>query len=586
MNGQRHIIKRQVIELTIRGSAEARPFQDELSRIYRQRILPLIDQCCSELGRPDRLYRVEALDLDLGTLDVENLEEDLTAKVDAALRRELARQITTQEAAANRPGGGPKTQSQLELFAFFARTGRLPWWAETSRPGLLAENLEHLLRESPEALGRLLRELAREPQPRQRMINHYTDEQLAALCGLLVPVYRQALERDLHELLDGLRSAQITSGHASAQYRQSFWNNLLIVAGIGGGQHTTLDGFYQAILKRVAAELGSTGDGLLSGLHQAIRDGRTTLNSHLSAVIVRLAGADVGNSIPVSETLARRLAQLQAAGGPLAGAWTGLRAILPQLPAWLQAELLALLNKLPADETGQSIASHILRVLEPGAGLQKAPAAENNASEIFRVIQMFRAAAGDFNIPDQAGQESPAEEETVDLSFSETEELFVGNAGLVILWPFLGHFFARLGLLDEERRFKDLRARHRAAGLLQVAATQDASFPEYLLPLNKLLCGLGVTEVFDFGPPLLDSEIRECTDLLEAVIAQAPILHNMSTDSFRGTFLLRPGLLGANNGFWLLRVERQTYDIVLDRFPWSWEWVRLPWMDAPLRVEW
>lgn len=199
---------------------------------------------------------------------------------------------------------------------------------------------------------------------------------------------------------------------------------------------------------------------------------------------------------------------------------------------------------------------------------------------------MFRAAAGDFNVPDQAGQEAPAEEETVDLSFSETEELFVGNAGLVILWPFLGHFFTRLGLLDEERRFKDLRARQRAAGLLQVAATQDASSPEYLLPLNKLLCGLGVTDVFDFGPPLLDSEAEECTGLLEAVIAQAPILHDMSVDGFRGTFLLRPGLLYARDGMWLLHVERQTYDVVLERFPWSWEWVRLPWMEAPLRVDW
>lgn len=580
MSGQRHIIKRQVIELKIRRPAEARLYQDELSRIYRQRILPLIDQCCSELGRPDWLYRIESLDLDLGTLDPNNLEEDFTQKVDTALRRELARQIAACDEAAGRSGSSLEAQSQLELFTLFARTGCLPWWVEPSQPGLLAENLDHLLRESPEALGRLLKELARQTQPRQRLVNHYTDEQLTALCGLLVPVYRQALERDLHELLDGLRSAQITSGHASAQCRQSFWNNLLIVAGIGGGQHTTLDGFYQAILKRVAAELGSTGDGLLSGLRQAIRDGRTTLNSHLSAVIVRLAGADAGKSIPVSETLARRLAQLQAAGGPLSGAWTGLRAILPQLPAWLQAELLALLNKLPAGEPGQSIASHILRVLEPGAGLQ------NNASEIFRVIQMFRAAAGDFNVPDQAGQEAPAEEETVDLSFSETEELFVGNAGLVILWPFLGHFFTRLGLLDEERRFKDLRARQRAAGLLQVAATQDASLPEYLLPLNKLLCGLGVSAVFDFGPPLLDSEAEECTGLLEAVIAQAPILHDMSVDGFRGTFLLRPGLLYARDGMWLLHVERQTYDVVLERFPWSWEWVRLPWMEAPLRVDW
>jgi hypothetical protein len=107
-----------------------------------------------------------------------------------------------------------------------------------------------------------------------------------------------------------------------------------------------------------------------------------------------------------------------------------------------------------------------------------------------------------------------------------------------------------------------------------------------VLPLNKLLCGLDPGEIFDFGPPLVDSEAEECEMLLEAVIAQAPILHDMTAAGFRGTFLLRRGMLSAPGGFPLLRAERETYDIVLERFPWSWEWVKLPWMEAPLRVEW
>ena len=39
-------------------------------------------------------------------------------------------------------------------------------------------------------------------------------------------------------------------------------------------------------------------------------------------------------------------------------------------------------------------------------------------------------------------------------------------------------------------------------------------------------------------------------------------------------------------GTWLLRVERASHDLVLDRFPWSWSWLKLPWMGDPLRVEW
>ena len=39
-------------------------------------------------------------------------------------------------------------------------------------------------------------------------------------------------------------------------------------------------------------------------------------------------------------------------------------------------------------------------------------------------------------------------------------------------------------------------------------------------------------------------------------------------------------------GSWLLSVERQPYDLVLDRFSWSWAWLKLPWMPEPLTVEW
>ena len=70
------------------------------------------------------------------------------------------------------------------------------------------------------------------------------------------------------------------------------------------------------------------------------------------------------------------------------------------------------------------------------------------------------------------------------------------------------------------------------------------------------------------------------------MIAQAPILNNMSIPGFRGSFLLRLGILSLRDGIWLLRVERETYDLVLDRFPWGFEWVKLPWMETPLQVEW
>jgi hypothetical protein len=50
--------------------------------------------------------------------------------------------------------------------------------------------------------------------------------------------------------------------------------------------------------------------------------------------------------------------------------------------------------------------------------------------------------------------------------------------------------------------------------------------------------------------------------------------------------LQRPGLLSARPGAWVLQVERRPGDEVLDGLPWSWSWIRLPWMDDLLQVVW
>jgi Contractile injection system tape measure protein len=528
MSTQRHIIKRQVIELKVKGgasAAQAQPLQDEISRIYRQRIIPILDQRFNEMSDPDKLYRIEMLELDLGRLDLQNLEADLVEKVRRALGEELSAQISAQERETGTGKEDLKIRSQLELFALFAQTGSLPWWAEASRPQLLSENLRYLLREKRVALGSLIRELARQPHPRQRMINQYTDDQLAELAALLIPTYKPFILRYYRFLIDMLPKTRLASGWQLHRLRSSFWNCFFQVASLAGSEYPSVRAFYQAVLVRLAIELGSTGNALRVEMEQAL--------THIKRT-----------SEETTRATAQEIAQL-----------------LPSKT--MEGDRSVSVDELPhVDQISQS--ARMKRTLTD----EKTIPAESPQTTAGRMSQLLRSKTTE-----------------ADFDLSEIEELYVENAGLVILWPFLEHFFGHVGLLDE-KQFKDGAAQQRAVGLLQVLATQQPELPEYLLPLNKILCGLEVTEVFDFGPPLFDSEAEECEQLLEAVIDQAPILHDMSTAGFRGTFLLRAGMLSVRDGFWLLRVEKETYDVVLERFPWSWEWVKLPWMEAPLRVEW
>jgi hypothetical protein len=454
MSEQRHMIKRQVIELSVRDAARADRLHAEVSRIYRQRIVPLIERCCSELSAPNQLDRIDRLELDLGTLDERELERELVARVQAALRPALAAQVAAS-------GSSSRADAWLELIETFARTGSLPWWADAAAPRLLEDGLRYLLANAADRLARLMRRLVGAPGPLQRLIDHLPDDVLALLAAALAPALPAAQIEHLSALLRD-------SGAAGwgARRRRSVWGAVLRVAG-ASGQHMDAAALYGSVLRRVAAERGIGYAALLAELPN-------------DALLAALNGAETTSPAP-------------------------------DVPA------------APDDEYDRGV--------------------------------------------------------------EDADALYIGNAGLVILWPFLPDFFAGLGLVAGER-FIGPAAQQRAAGLLQHLATGEVTFAEYLLPLNKLLCGLELEAVFDFGEPLEDAEAAACAKFLGAVIAQAPILRDMSLPGFRGTFLLRQAALSARDGAWLLRVERQTYDVVLERFPWGWEWLRLPWMDAPLRVEW
>ncbi|MCO6492328.1 MAG: hypothetical protein J5I98_28175 [Phaeodactylibacter sp.] len=236
------------------------------------------------------------------------------------------------------------------------------------------------------------------------------------------------------------------------------------------------------------------------------------------------------------------------------------------LPGHLQEELPLLLRKLRQGNLGRAEITSILQILaaaRPQQPAQKATGRRRAAEE--------KAA-------------DPADNQQRD-AFSKTSELFIDNAGLVILWSYLPRFFQSLGLLDG-KQFVDAAAAHRAAGLLQYLADGKPEAPEYLLAFNKILCGLPWDEVLDFGGPVTEAEAEECDVFLQAVIANAPILKNMSVDGFRGTFLLRRGMLRQLFDMWELHVERETYDVVLDKFPWSWKVVKLPWLEKVIGVGW
>ena len=525
MQAQHHVIKRQLLQVTVQEAASAFGLQQRLSRLAHSRLIPLIAGHCSALSSPDVIHRIDSLELDLGELPLKDLEEALIKKFDTEFPRKLEEAIRQQLDGRAQEA---RAAAYLELFTCFIQSGTFPWWADTAETGLLQKIVLWLTAHAPEAFKPFVTKLLPQENYRKRLIQHLSDGALIALAELysfaLGPFARRVFE-DLSTLFlsaDGLNKL-------TAQRRRfRIWSAILSALCFFGITSADRAGFIKNLLLRFASESGITSTLLLERMLQAIEDltkAEHSFRSELPAILGAFREQQVISETH-SEPDARSLSELEANVD---------------------------IGFSDSDEVSIALA-------------QQFPIFETHAEPDTRSLSKLEA--------------------VVDIGFSDSDEAYITNAGLVILWPFLIHFFERLGLL-EERRFKDVAAPHRAVRLLQyLTDPQQEPPPEYLLVLNKVLCGIPVDEVFDFGLPLTEHEIEECHNLLSAAIEQAPILHNMSAAAFRATFLLRRGQLSTRDGAWLLRVERETYDVVLDRLPWSIAWLKLPWMEDPMQVEW
>lgn len=537
MSAQRHVILRQTLELSVPTQADAWPLQQEASRLMGK-ARALIERCCDEFSAPDRLHRIERLELDLGELDAERLEEQLLDRFGAALRRGLAEQIGRQESAAL----APRLASQWELFARFVREGRLPWWADASRPHQPQQSLALLLGEAPELLRRLLPDLAADGRAVRRLAGQFEDRPLADLVALMAPVladFPLALVRAWLSLPGRLPELPALT---TARWRSLVWQTVLTNALRATPLPTSRLDFARQVAMGLARVVAVPYPVLARGWAEAASPAEFTAEARDVALAL---AAECGLAATPNQSERAALRGTEEVGLHVPTAHAG----------------------APSRQEGREN----LGVLASG---REAPIPQ-------------RESTGDFLRPNPVplAAERLWEEMAAQAVFSDADAIYLDNAGLVILWPFLARFFERLGFL-EETRFRDEATRQRGVMLLQYLASGDAAPPEYLLALNKLLCGMALDEVFELEEPLTDGETTECEHLLEAVIAQVPVLNNMSVQGFRGSFLLRAGLLEIRDGAWLLRVERETHDLVLDRFPWGFQWVKLPWMDAPLQVDW
>ena len=165
------------------------------------------------------------------------------------------------------------------------------------------------------------------------------------------------------------------------------------------------------------------------------------------------------------------------------------------------------------------------------------------------------------------------------------EQLYIYNAGLALIWPFVATLFTKLGYI-KDKQFINKPNQFRAVHLLQYIIDGGDTSPEFILVLNKLICGIPLSDPLDMFVTLTEKEKKEADQFLKSIKNKWKEMKNTSLATFRDSFLKREGTLTFDEKNWKLKVESKPIDVLLRKLPWGFSLIKFHWIDYIIFVEW
>ena len=503
MNQQRHIIKKQILELELSSKEGTFELQNQVSKIYHEKIVPLIDYYCSQLSSPDVINKINRLELDIGKININNLEQDLIQTVETQIKQQLTKKINSNQLSLSTSLRSPfntdsnsqershSNTSDLEMIGYFIQTGILPWWSKKLSKQELEKSFEQLIKTSPEQVTSLLNDFFKNENYLRRIIYHFSDSTLIKITNLFSPKLSQFVANYNKEILDILSQLDDFQRISLAKFRFEQWRGIFLNFTFNQNIQFEVSQFIKENILHLATSF------------------------HIDYIFL------VNNIIQILDRLKK------------------------ENQTTFKNQLLETLSEIQERiEEIDTSRNNLLTRLQP----------RNHILDLGN-------------------------------RFNNADEIYINNSGLILLWPFFKRLFEKIELV-QKNSFTNTNSAQKAVLVLQYLVDSTTEIAESNLPLNKLLCGIDIFQPIETSLDITEAEIVECETLLAAAITKWAVLKNTSITGFRKTFLQREGILRIRHGSWLLQVERQTHDILLDKIPWSIKVIKLPWINRILYVEW
>ncbi|MFL5809722.1 MAG: contractile injection system tape measure protein [Flavisolibacter sp.] len=543
-----HIINKEVFEFDCQNSEHAFLIRNKFDYGVQFRISKIIDIACDQLADKNENIRIPLLEIDLGEISFERLEEEIVQVFEKKFYEKLAEKKHYHQ--DSRQTWLEKEALPVEITTYFLLTGRLPWFAGKQDEDYIGDLFAEVFESSAEAVLRFIllnigNEKFIERLIAQSGVSHIDQiMQLVEVNEELIAGMENMIGGVVHEILIILKRR---IEEANEEFRvQSL------------SEYNT--GHFAEIRKRA--------DNLIEDLVFILK--HWNLNTNAEKEFISLLDTAAG----YPEEAKRHLVYYIREG--------------PQHPPVLiRKTAVEIVLRMIASKKDISGSDQFLKLFKQVL-TEKLELREPIDPSVLSVKLYNKEISEAVHYAKEKLEERRQIESLEDTEAAMEEEgvkFYISNAGLVLIARYLPILFNELKLLDE-KKFSNKASQVKAVFLLHYLCTGAEEVPEYILPLNKILCGLNLVDALPSFVLLSQKEKDECKELLNEVIINWEKIGNLSVDGLRESFLNRDGVLVYENNSWKLKLERKGYDVLLESLPWSFTHIKLSWMEDLIITEW
>ncbi len=586
-----HFIAKQITQLSIQNANEAFKIQNDFTNAFRREAVPMLEKLFDRLFGEGELVQIERLEIDLGNISAKDLSSGNFVQL---LVQKLEEALTVSiHQAEKTPKRLSIPENHFEQWLHFLEYGNFFW--NTLQPGRetwLKDVLDTLGIET-KAIKQTTKLFNTNPVALERLVLQHDSIFLKTIVELFTGYKQDKLIEFFQEWQQVLKSInkRFFQGRATEiprQQEQIFWTSILKKAVVQRQKKT----WEQFCIEFLLDQIKKTNSLYFLSIIQEKNNRYSIVNRLAKAKqITRYLSENQGDEFvkyTEKEFVEEQGSEIKTEDRLVEGS-----SVKPTETKDLEERLISKTSEEKPDTPTMSQDKNIQENQQSPEKRKDSPESDEQNSE-----EVVKEKKDTVSTPQYPNTSTPQHSNTPipkhintpthqhpNTKKQENGSWYIPHAGVVMLHPFLGHLFRKLGW-TENGTFKNDAVLQKAILMIHYLATGEISTPEYQLTLPKFLCGVPLNTPLDHYITLEKEEKEEAENLLQAAIEHWGALGKVSNASIREGFLKREGKLEKSSTGWLLQIEKQTIDILLDKLPWNLGIVKLPQMEEVLKVDW